>query len=107
MIGIYCMTYDSEKKNIRILSYVCLALACSIKLYLAVFGILLLRQRKWRETGFAIVLSLLLFLLPFLIVGGNPIIYIQNLNNFSDGDPTIFHLIMSQFCDSDGLLEII
>ena len=43
---LYVMLYDSEKKAVRMLSYVCLSIAAAIKLYPAVFGIFTLLKKR-------------------------------------------------------------
>lgn len=67
---LYIMLYDSEKKPYRILSYICLAVAAAIKLYPAVFGILTLLRKRYKETILLIVLGLLFFIVPFFFFGG-------------------------------------
>lgn len=61
---------DSENKVIRELSYIALALAAGIKLYPALFGILLLFDKKFKEALRTIIYGILAFVLPFAFYGG-------------------------------------
>lgn len=58
--------YDSEKKFLRRLAVVFLALSAVLKVFPALFGILYLRRKMYREFFSAVGLSILLGLLPFL-----------------------------------------
>ncbi len=57
--------YDSPNKWQRELSYLCLALAFSIKIYPAIFGILLLKKHDWKGVVKTSVLGILSMTLPF------------------------------------------
>lgn len=72
--------YDSDKKYLRILAYVSLALSASLKLYPAFFGILVLTKKRYKEAGILIVLGILFFILPFFAFDG-----IQSLNDMLHG----------------------
>ena len=61
---------DSGSKVLRELSYIFLALAFSIKIYPALFGILLLKDKKYFESLRCILYGVFLFFSPFLLMGG-------------------------------------
>lgn len=67
---LFMVCYDSPRTSIRFLSYCCLAVAAAIKIYPAIFGILVVRKKRYAETAELIVLGILTFLLPFLAFGG-------------------------------------
>lgn len=67
---LYVMLYDSEKKAVRMLSYVCLSIAAAIKLYPAVFGIFTLLKKRYKETIVLILLGCGIFFVPFAFFGG-------------------------------------
>lgn len=68
--------YKSEDKKMRELSYICLAIASALKIYPAVFGILLLRDKRIWDAVRTVIYGIAAFILPFFyLVGG--------LKNFS------------------------
>lgn len=67
---IYLLYYSSEDKRLRELALICLACAAAMKLYPAVFGLLLLSDKKFKEAFRAIIYGVLLFIVPFLFMGG-------------------------------------
>ncbi len=77
---------NSENKFIRELSLILLAIAAGIKLYPAVFGLLLITDRKFKEAIRLIIYGLLCLVLPFFFYDGIESIrdLIFNLKNFSD-----------------------
>lgn len=62
--------YDSEKFALRLLGYVCLAIAAAMKIYPAVFGLMVLWRRRYRETALLVVLGIFFFLAPFFVWNG-------------------------------------
>ena len=57
---------DSEDRRMRELSFVFLAIAANIKYYPAIFGLLLLFERRWKESARCILYGVLIFLLSWL-----------------------------------------
>lgn len=57
---------DSENKYIRELSYISLALAAGIKLYPAVFGVMLLLDKKYKEAARLVVYGIIAVIVPFV-----------------------------------------
>lgn len=57
---------DSENAVIKELSYISLALAAGIKLYPAVFGILLLLEKKYKDAVRLIVYGIICVVVPFI-----------------------------------------
>jgi len=72
---------NSENKYLKELSYVCLAISAAIKIYPAIFAILLIKEGKIKETLRCACYTILLFTLPFFFFGGlkNVSIWIDNL----------------------------
>jgi hypothetical protein len=77
---------NSENKFIRELSFILLAVAAGIKLYPAAFGLLLITDRKFKESIRLLIYGLICFILPFFFYDGIESIrdLLFNLNNFSD-----------------------
>lgn len=63
---IFVNWYDSPKKLERAAAILSLAVAASIKIYPAAFGLLLIRHKKWKEALEAIVAGVLVMFVPFL-----------------------------------------
>lgn len=77
--------YDSQNKVLREVSLVCLALAVGIKLYPAIFVIVLLRDKRWRATLRLVLYSAAALILPFFLFNGVESIklFLENLAYFS------------------------
>lgn len=67
---LFLFNYESPSPMVRELSYVCLAISAAIKLYPALFGLVLFRERRYKDAGRCIVYGLILFILPFFAFGG-------------------------------------
>lgn len=63
---------DSESKAIREISYICLALAAGLKLYPAIFGLLLLFDKKYKEAIRLVVYGILAVVIPFILISTIP-----------------------------------
>ena len=62
--------YDSPKKSIRYLGYLALAFSASIKIYPALFGIIILGKVHWKEVFGAVALGITVFIAPFFAFDG-------------------------------------
>lgn len=67
---IYIILFDSDNKLYRYIAYVCLALSAAIKLYPAVFGILVLYKKRYKEGIYLLILGVMFFILPFFVFDG-------------------------------------
>ena len=61
---------NSDKAWMRECSYVALAASAGLKLYPAVAGILLLREKQWKEAARTVLYGVIFFVLPFSLFGG-------------------------------------
>lgn len=61
----FLLLYDSSSRRLRILSYICLALAAAMKLYPAAFGLLVLRKKRYKETAILVVMGVAALVIPF------------------------------------------
>lgn len=78
---------DSEKWWVRDFGYFCLALAAAIKLYPAFLGLILLKDKRYKETLRLFLYGIAVFILPFLFactegLGGIPL-FLGNLTGFN------------------------
>lgn len=61
---------DSKNKFLREISLISLAVAASLKIYPAIFGIMLIKEKRWLDILKVITYGLILFVLPFIFFGG-------------------------------------
>lgn len=61
---------DSKNAVLRELALIALACAAGIKVYPAVFGLLLIRDKRWKDAIRAVIYGGLVMFLPFLLFGG-------------------------------------
>ncbi|SMC45226.1 Protein of unknown function [Oscillospiraceae bacterium] len=66
----YLLLKDSDNKIAREISLICLALSACIKIYPAVFGLLLLKEKRWKESIRVVIYGLIFFFVPFAFMGG-------------------------------------
>lgn len=62
--------YDSPKRGVRYLSYLCLAFSAAIKIYPAIFALLVLRKGRLKEFIHVFIIGIVVFMLPFFAFGG-------------------------------------
>lgn len=62
--------YQSKNRLLSELALVALALAAGLKIYPALFGLLLLKDREWKKAGRAVIYGLICFILPFFAFEG-------------------------------------
>lgn len=67
LLLVFLMLYDSDFLILRIVSYVCLACAAAMKLYPAVYGFLVLRKKRYKETAILAGIGLIAFVVPFFV----------------------------------------
>ncbi len=66
----YIFLKDSKKRWLRELSYVCLALSAALKIYPAIFGLLLIKEKRWADAFKCFIWGLLFFFIPFVFFEG-------------------------------------
>lgn len=78
---------DSEKKWVRETALFLFAIAAALKLYPAVFGILYLVKKRYKEAGRLIIYGFLFFFVPFVFFqGGNGFrIFLYNITAVGSG----------------------
>lgn len=71
----------------REFAYICLAIAAGIKIYPAIFGLVLIKEKKFKDAVKLCLYGAAMFFLPFIFYGGikqNVMLLINNLMNTSD-----------------------
>ena len=84
-VAIFLAFYRDERWFVREIAYVSLAVAAATKIYPALFGLLLLREKDWKGTVHCVIWGALLFFVPFFKWGGFEDIGIM-LNNILHND---------------------
>lgn len=62
--------YDSEEKRKRWCAYLALSFSAAIKIYPALFGLLILYKKRYKEAIQTIIVGLVIFVAPCMIFGG-------------------------------------
>ncbi len=85
---IYFACYDDERSWMRELGYIFLALSAAIKLYPAIFGLLLIRDKKIKEAIRTIIYGVAFAVVPFVFFGGIEAIrlFFDSLGKFKETD---------------------
>ncbi len=91
---------NSSSRVLRELSLLCVAISAGFKLYPALFGFLWLAERRYKEAVRLVIYGLLMFLLPFLFVGGFSD-YLQTFQLYLDkriySHASVWGLVMNHF----------
>ena len=66
----YLVNYNSSNKVLKEAAFICLALAAALKVYPALFGILLIYERRYKEAFRVIIYGIVSSFLPFLFFHG-------------------------------------
>lgn len=61
---------ESEKTSHRELALLCIAAAAGIKIYPAIFGLLYISEKRWKEAARLVLYGVLFFFVPFAFFGG-------------------------------------
>ena len=78
----FIMFYRSDNKYLRMLAYISLGIASGIKIYAVLFGLLILRDRNFRELAIAYSIMLVMMIVPFIFTDGNMYVFFRNLVNY-------------------------
>ena len=70
LCGYFLLGYKSENRVLRELSFLALAAAAALKIFPALFGLLLLSERRYKEALRLLVYGALLAFLPFVFLQG-------------------------------------
>lgn len=67
---VYILWYDNSELKFRVVAYIALAIAAAIKIYPALFGVLTLSRKRYKETSILVFLGVTAFISPFFKFGG-------------------------------------
>lgn len=78
---LYIEGYQSKNSIIKIGSFFSLAIAAAIKISPALLGLLLVKERRWRDAIICAFIGGLVFMLPFTLTDGNISSLLNNIQN--------------------------
>lgn len=67
---IFVLGYDSKSYFIKEISYICLAIATGLKIYPVILGILLIKNKMWKESLRTVIYGLIFFFFPLIFFEG-------------------------------------
>lgn len=67
---LFIRLYNSENRKYRYVAYIALAISASIKIYPAMFGVMIVCQKRYREALHTLFFGVVLFLAPFWAFDG-------------------------------------
>ena len=79
MLMFFCAFYDSDKKNEKWISMLTLSIAAAVKITPCFFGLMYLREKKYKLALKCFVIGVLVFNVPFLLTDGNLFILVDNI----------------------------
>jgi len=105
---LFLLGYRSENKYVRYASYIALGCAAGIKMYPAILGLLILRERRYKEMALCILAVAALVFVPFIVTGGNPLILFGKSFSYADsnfGLTSIPQIVSAVYHDILGLSQ--
>jgi len=89
--GIFFLWKDSENKIKKEIALIALGISFGIKIYPAIFGLILIRDKKYKEAIRCIIYALLLFFIPFFAIGGIGAVgdFIKGISNNMDKEGSV------------------
>lgn len=91
LINYYLVYYDHRDRTMRYLALTSLCLAAALKGFPALFGLLLLKERRYRDIAFCVILTLLLVFVPFLFLEHGLDTIPQMIKNTATNSATYLH----------------
>ena len=84
LMFVFLYGYRSENRLLQLLSIISLGCAAGLKLYPALFAILLIRERRWKDTLICAVIGTIITIGPIFITGGDVASWIGNMFSYSN-----------------------
>lgn len=93
----FLMFYNSEDRKMRYLSYISLSLAAGFKIYPLLLGLLILREKRYKEAIACALIGAALLLLPFVLTDGSIPILVENILSYSTDETPYGFINIDQF----------
>jgi len=78
---VFCLYQNSGITKLRLVSFVALGIAAGIKIAPAIYGAILIREKRYKDALCAFIIGLIIFMVPFVLTDGNPVIMLNNIIN--------------------------
>ena len=81
---IFAALHQSPNRALRIIAYISLSISAAIKIYPFIFSFILLGEHRYRAFSFTALLTFMLFIVPFALLGGMDALFglLAGLNQF-------------------------
>lgn len=97
-VAVFLLYYDSEKPLLKHLAFLCLAIAAGMKIFPALFGLLLLYEKRYKDAALLVAYGVVLSLVPiFFFEGGAVANFEAFLSNLALHAAKFKHRIMPRF----------
>lgn len=108
-VFVFLALSNSKSSICRLAAYVALAFSASIKIYPFIFSLLLLRERKVRAFLFVLIVTICMFVFPFLYFGGLEAArsFFDSLTRFVSGHSALGLGLKYSIDNALGILETI
>lgn len=97
LINYYLTYYDSNNQKLKGFSLICLCVAAALKGYPAFFGLLLLKERRYKDILFCIVFTLVIAIVPFFFMNRGFENIPKMLENTGFNNDAYIHTFMYMF----------
>lgn len=103
---IFFLWKDSSNKVLREIALISLAMAAALKIYPAIFGLLVLREKRFKETSRLITYGLFFLFVPFVFFGGfdHITMWIHNISQMSSEVAENYYSYKLNFSNTFGWL---
>ena len=93
LILIFLMGYRSENKTLRYISYAALGCAVGLKIYTVLMGLLVLREKKYKEIAVCAFIGLMTFMIPFIFTDGDPISFLNRMFEYAGSVRGVYGIV--------------
>ncbi len=112
LLALFFMAFhDSENKAVKELALIALAVSAGLKLYPAVLGMVLIKERRWKDAVRTVIYGVICFIVPFFVFEGTEAIpiFFKGLFSFSNNTDAqfglygIIHFVLLRLKDFFGI----
>lgn len=100
LIIFYAFTYNIPDKKIKYFSFIALGVVTALKVVPAILGVLLIKEKRWKDTIICISIGAGIFFLPFVLTDGNIFNLVENIRNTTN-------FYQGYYVDYDGIRRLI
>lgn len=90
---LFVILHNHDNKRVRYVSYLCLAIATSIKIFPVFFWLILLREKNWKGAVVCAIIIAVLFFVPFLFTDGSFGMMLESAMSYSSSGHNVNGII--------------